>query len=389
MKVLYLKWESFGSDYVEVSIQNAGHEIVYFDFPRKTEDTRYSEELAGKLAMELIGTACDVIFSLNYFPVAAVAAAACKKPYISWTYDSPYIQLYSKTIDFPTNYAFVFDEAEYLNMVSKGIKNVYFMPMAAAVDYYDGIEISSEERTRFDADIAMIGSMYSEKKHDLIRHFKGLDEHTRGYVDGLLAAQSAVYGVNLIESGLTADIVESLRKVCPITAHGDGYENIEWTIANYFLARYLTKIERANMINLLSEKYNLALYTPEATPDFKVDNRGTVDYYKDFPKAVKCAKINLNITLRSIGSGIPLRAMDILGCGGFLLTNYQADFEKYFVNGQDYVYFESPQDLVEKAGYYLEHEDERIKIAASGHEKMKQLHTYDIRIKQMFSMINS
>ena len=34
------------------------------------------------------------------------------------------------------------------------------------------------------------------------------------------------------------------------------------------------------------------------------------------------SKVNLNITLRNIKTGIPLRALDIMGAGGFLLTNY-------------------------------------------------------------------
>ncbi len=96
--------------------------------------------------------------------------------------------------------------------------------------------------------------------------------------------------------------------------------------------------------------------------------------------------MNLNITLRSIVSGIPLRAMDIMGCGGFLLTNYQADFLEYFVPEKDYVYYEDLTDLVEKAGYYLIHEEERMAIARSGYQKVKEQHTYHERVRQMLTI---
>ena len=43
------------------------------------------------------------------------------------------------------------------------------------------------------------------------------------------------------------------------------------------------------------------------------------------PYVFRNSRINLNITLRSIKSGIPLRCMDIYGAGGFLLSNYQTD----------------------------------------------------------------
>lgn len=53
---------------------------------------------------------------------------------------------------------------------------------------------------------------------------------------------------------------------------------------------------------------------------------GPIDWYSVMPLVFKNTCINLNITLKSIQSGIPLRGMDIMGSGGFLLTNYQNDF---------------------------------------------------------------
>lgn len=389
MKILYLKWDSYGDEYVRKALANYGCELTIFDFPRGTEDTRKSEALAENITKAIIDSSAEMVFSLNYYPVAAIAACAMKIKYISWTYDSPYIQLYSRTIDYPTNFAFVFDKAEVINMQRKGIENVYYLPMGAPVNYFDTVNISDADHKKYDADVAMVGSMYTESKHNLERHFKGLDEFTKGYIDGLISAQSHIYGASFLESALTDEMVKNIQKVCPIYGAGDGYEDAKWTLANYFLARMLTKRERCEFIRALSEKYNVALYTHEKPDNMNADFRGSIDYYKEFPIATKCAKINLNISLRSIVSGIPLRAMDIMGCGGFLLTNYQADFDDYFIPEEDYVYYESKEDLIEKTGYYLLHEDERIKIARSGYEKVSMYHTYENRIKQMFSIINN
>ena len=104
------------------------------------------------------------------------------------------------------------------------------------------------------------------------------------------------------------------------------------------------------------------------------------------PYVFKCSKINLNITLRSIKNGIPLRCMDIMGAGGFLMTNFQADLLNHFVPYVDFVYFESKDDLIRKCDYYLKHEDERIKIAANGHKKVLQLHNYRTRLNEIFSV---
>ena len=387
MKILTLKWDCFGYNHIRNAFKRAGFTLCEVDFPRDKEDARNSETLAKIVVEAIQKNNADGVFSFNYFPVAAIAAAACRVKYISWTYDSPYIFLYSKTIEFPTNYAFVFDKSEYFNLRQKGVNTVYYMPMAADTDYFDSIEMTEYERKKYSADIALIGSMYTEKRHDLIRHFEGLDDYTAGYLEGIMDAQKQIYGTSILEKSMTPEIIKNIQKVCPMFESGDGIEDAAWVLSNYFVARKLTSLERSDMVKALSDKYRVALYTPEKTPDLpKVDNRGTVEYYKDFPKAVKNAKINLNISLRSIVTGIPLRAFDIMGCGGFLLTNYQSDFNDYFISGEDYVYFESKEDLVEKAGYYLEHDEERISIANSGYRKVRESHNFDIRVKEIIKI---
>jgi len=389
LKLLILKWDCFCYQSVKTAFKDAGVKLCELDFPIDNESTRNSENLAKQVANAILKNGADAVFSFNYFPVAAIAAAACKVKYISWTYDSPYISLYSETIKYPTNYAFIFDMDEYMNIKRKGVENVYYLPLAADTDYYDSISITEKEKEFYKADVAFIGHMYSEEKNDLYRHFEGLDKHTLGYIDGIIASQRHIYGASVIEKCLSQDVIRNIQKVCPVFKNGDGIEDVSWVLSNYFIARYLTSMERSDFINSLSGKYSVALYTPCDTPGIPLaDNRGAVEYIDEFPKAVKCAKINLNITLRSIVNSIPLRIFDIMGCGGFLLTNYQAELEKYFVPDKDYVYFEDQDDLLEKTGYYLVHDDERLSIARSGYEKVRKLHNFHLRVAEMFQIVN-
>ena len=101
------------------------------------------------------------------------------------------------------------------------------------------------------------------------------------------------------------------------------------------------------------------------------------------PYVFKGTDINLNISLRSIKKGIPLRCFDIMGCGGFLLSNFQEDFLKFFEPGVDFVFYESQNDLLNKVNYYLLHEGERKTIAESAYEKIKKDHTFDVRVEQI------
>ena len=56
-----------------------------------------------------------------------------------------------------------------------------------------------------------------------------------------------------------------------------------------------------------------------------------------------------------------------------------------FVPGEDFVYYESKEDLLRKAGYYLDHEEERKAIAKNGHDKVAANHTYRHRVREMLS----
>ena len=170
--------------------------------------------------------------------------------------------MYSETVKFDTNRLFVFDKVETLKFQEMGIRNVFYLPMAAATDYYDTILPSVDDYARYHSDVTFIGSMYSEKGQHMFRHLDDLDEYTRGYLFGLMQAQKDLYGIDILESGLTKDIVRRIQKICPITEHGDGFETVEWVLANYFLARKLTAMEREEIIDSLSKKYSVKLFTP-------------------------------------------------------------------------------------------------------------------------------
>ena len=113
--------------------------------------------------------------------------------------------------------------------------------------------------------------------------------------------------------------------------------------------------------------------------------KGSAGYFDEMPKVFKLSKINLNISLKCIQSGIPLRALDILASGGFLLSNYQPELAEYFTDGEDLVLYYSMEDAWQKCEYYLKHEDERKAIAANGREKAKAFFSYEKKLQEMFT----
>lgn len=75
----------------------------------------------------------------------------------------------------------------------------------------------------------------------------------------------------------------------------------------------------------------------------------------------------------------------ITASGGFALTKRFPGCEEFYPEGTR-AYFDTFEESLELKDYYLEHEDERNKIAAAGHEHAK-LHTYDHRFRRMFEVV--
>ena len=187
---------------------------------------------------------------------------------------------------------------------------------------------------------------------------------------------------------LKPSIMEEIQKHIPYTPNRDGVESAEYIFAHYFMARKVTEIERHDIIKKVSGNFNMKIYTTGNTSDFPdIMNMGPVDYYDMMPYIFKCSKINLNISLKSIRSGIPLRAFDIMACGGFLVSNYQADFLDYFVPGEDLILFQDSDELIALIDYYLAHEDERLQIAGNGYNKVKLYHGFRCRLQEIFNII--
>ncbi|MDE7015545.1 MAG: glycosyltransferase [Kineothrix sp.] len=387
MKILMLEWDSFGQEYVIEEFKNADYSVDIFPWPFGREDMRENDSLCQRLAEMLETKEYRFVFSFNFFPVAAWVCNQHSVKYASWIYDTPYMLLYSRHTMLDTNYIFFFAKALFYEFKKYGVKNVFYLPLAAPVNYYDNL--NAEEGKRYSADISFVGSTYNEARQDFFQYIDKVDEYTSGYLQAIMKMQSELYGNFILEELLTDNILRELQKVCPIKKGEDEWETDAWVYANYFLARKMTGEQRVEQLEMLGENHQVKLYAPEQEEDIKnVINCGMVDYVKEMPLVFKNTKINLNMTLRSIHTGIPLRAMDIMGCGGFLLTNYQQDFLEYFEPGVDYIYYASKKDMLYLVDYYLNHEEERMEIARNGYRKVKKGHTYKDRIEQLLMQMN-
>ena len=381
MKIGVLAWKSFGWEDMTEAFRKLGHEVAEIMLEKENPmEAADRKQVMERLQSWIHKAVPNILFSFNYFPVLAEAAKQEGLPYISWIYDSPHVRMYDYTVAYPTNYVFVFDSAVYQEFYTGGVRNVYFLPLAANPERLGKLQGKGLLHK-----VSFVGSLYTEQ-HCFFNRLQGITEYTRGYLEALLRAQHLIYGMNFIQNSLPEAVMADMQKVLPMQPQG--VESRKYLFAQYVLNRELTVRERREYLSAVAERYGLDLYTPDATVTFPgCRNHGTVDAYNQAPYIYKESAINLNITLRSIINGIPLRAFEIMGAGGFLLTNYQEDFNQFFAPGEDYVYFDSRQDLLTKVEYYLKNDAEREWIAENGLRKIQEQHTYLHRAEEMLSYV--
>jgi hypothetical protein len=93
----------------------------------------------------------------------------------------------------------------------------------------------------------------------------------------------------------------------------------------------------------------------------------SVEKYADL---LRRSRISLNFSQNAPGTHqMKGRVLETMFCGALLMENENQETKKFFTPMVDYVTFTSKDDLVDKVRYYVEHDDERLRIAMNGHLK--------------------
>ncbi len=80
---------------------------------------------------------------------------------------------------------------------------------------------------------------------------------------------------------------------------------------------------------------------------------------------------------------IKARTFEVPGAGGFLLTEWADNLERYYTPEREIEVFHNLSELTDKIRYYLAHPVERDAIAWAGYERTCAEHTYDQRLREV------
>ncbi|MBR1391535.1 MAG: glycosyltransferase [Lachnospiraceae bacterium] len=360
-------------------MRQLGWQVDVTDLSMKNYD---QDELFMEQMDRLLKKKYDCIFSFDFYPILSRIAMQHDIRYISWVFDSPHLTLESVALENPCNVVFLFDHNLLAKYRRQGIRTVYYMPLA--YNHRRLQRLLGGRMPSYRADVTFLGTLYNDK-NNFFDQIQYLPEELKGYIDGMIESQLLVYGYDFCDHIFDDAKCREMGRYAQIDM-GSLYRDCKNDILRDMIRKKMTVIERRRLLELIAAKYEVTLYAPEKPADIKLRYKGYAEYHTQMPQIFYNSRINLNITLRSIQSGIPLRVIDILGAGGFLLTNYQSELADYFSYGETIMWYESPEDMMMKIDYYLKHDTEREQLALKGHERAEQIFTYERLLPEIFQI---
>jgi len=329
--------------------------------------------------------------SYDFSETISQACLETEVPYIAWVYDAPQQELYTRYAHNPNNYIFVFDRMQQRRLQQIGIENVYHVPLGI---YGAQIEQQLENGCagQYEAEIAFVGQLYRVESFE--KFLNKTDATIQRAMEESVADSFLRWDSNSKMHG-------TLR--CTCVQYLGEKENHKVQISHPFmteqfyyeaavLSRLMANQERVAILNTLAEKYDVRLYTfskDTSQLSEKVKVCSGIGCNSGISNVYRQTKINLNITLHCIETGLSQRVFDVMAAGGFLLTNYQEEIEDLFISGEDLVVYHDMEELCYYVQYYLEHEEERKRIARNGQEKVLKYHDLHTRMQQVMDLVQS
>ena len=385
MDIIFHRYGSICEPDIIEAFQSLGLNVIEEDTEIYQKSIEPSERIR-LLSEQILTHQTAFVFSINYFPYISHICEKLHILYVCLSVDCPVLELFSSTIHNQCNRIFLFDYNQYLQFKDENPECIFYLPLGTNVERWDQA-LSEGSKSESSYDVSFVGSLYTEKcPYSSLQ----LSDFDRGFGDGLIEAQLRLSGLGLIEEALTPELTAAIKNAAPhFHTLPDSFTDTDAYVAtNYYLGMQASSLERIRTLNALAGNFQVDLFTRSDTSPLKgVRCHDGVSTHTQMPHIFRSSKINLNITIRSIQTGLSQRIWDIMGCRGFLLSNYQMEYPEYFEIGKDLDCYENVKELKEKVAFYLSHDDIRREIALHGYQTVKQKHSCRHRVAEMLETI--
>ena len=392
--MIFIKlFESYFDVSVPAAMKRMGWEVEEETF-YTPEDFVHDARLQQMVRERLKGEKCDFVFTVNFWPVLAPVLDDLGMKYVSWSYDAPLRLAGTDEMERDNNFIFLFDRGQVQEYKNQGMARVFHLPLGVDIPAF---EKALSKKSSHHYGISFIGSFYASPYVPIL---SAMDDYLRGLLQGTLNAQKNLIGYYILPELITDDIAKQVDdRLIFVKNNPSGFSPNAVEAANDFagkvsrqnliftMATRITCLDRLTLVAAAARVTDTFVCTGDTEslkktlPDVTV--HGHVDYYSEMPLIFRDSRINLCPSLRCIGTGIPLRALDIMACHGLVLLPASEEAYEYLSNGTDSLIYSSYDEAFELMKYYAAHDTEADAIRQKAFEKASNEFSMEHRLQQI------
>ncbi|UCD38527.1 MAG: glycosyltransferase [Fidelibacterota bacterium] len=371
-RFLFLKYDYFLQDFLISELERQGHQAVSLSLPKNIP----VEEALRTLLEKAVEIRPDAVVSINAMGLdnqgrSVAILSDLSVPVVIWYLDNhlfngPYFP------DQPPELAiaFTYERALEHGLKKIGFQHVYYLPLATDLSL---TRIKPDNRFANLVDkISFVGGTFTQAVNDYFQP---------EYEDIYLEWQPD-FGIRKQAHG-RIDLGELFapyrdRFTTPI----DFYRFMAYVVARE------TRRYRIGRLSCLQDE-PLSIFGPDEwkqhLPD--LDIRPAVAYETETPQVYRHSGVNLSLTTLQQETALNQRYYDVPLCGGFLLGEWQEALAEHFEPDQEIVYFQTDEELRDKAAYYLRHPAERQPIIEQARKRVLKEHLMEHRLDTMLETL--
>lgn len=346
-----------------------GHSVCKFNFEKKIN-------FIPELVSLILDFKPDFVFTVNHLGFdeegrLSSLLSSMKIPLAVWYVDSPLYALKESNANISEFCKLFMWEKSYIDpMKQRGFRKVSYLPLAADIHTFKPLPSSSHYK-KFASDVSFVGnSMFDavkkwEKKITDMTHIQNIEEEI---INAQLNDHSKPME-EIVNSKITVRLPEA-------SLFFDTAAYLTWKATMRYRHKVVNKGIESGGIVYGDDGWEKVIE--------KTRIRTNVDYYSELPSVYNFTRINLNCTSYQMNSALNQRVFDCSACNAFLITDRQHDLFELFKK-DEFVSYKNPEEILELVDYHLKNETERRKISFKAFNRVRNEHSYEIRMSELIS----
>ena len=383
-KVLVLNSNYYLSREIKSGLEALGHQTAVLDWP-------WTETGASDAVRELLETTAlfrpDFLLTVNHLGfdqngILAELLHRMRLPCASWFVDSPDLILDSCSREAREMCSIFLWDSDYIpDVKALGFDKVHYLPLATDETQFRPISGRPNPLNEWSCRVGFVGDTMTRA---IRRKMERLGDQAPSWED--LARAAHEYRLSPERSPrriLRQPRFESWAGRLSTSEFLEVQALVSWKATQFHRLEALQALAPLNPTVIGDGHWR------EFLDEANFCLRPEISYYEELPRFYPVCDVNLNVTSRQMKNGLNQRVFDVPACGAFLLTDRQGQLADLFDPGRDVITYETPDEALDLARYYRDHEADRLAVIARARCRVLAEHTYRHRLNKLIETMKA